>query len=201
MAPDFGVQRWRPASLQHQQDGRIHRLSGQTMGTHWSLRLANPDYLPTEPVQALLEQVFEDVIAQMSNWEADSLITRFNRSRPGQTHVVPAEFAHVLEAALHWLSGAALDPGMGALVSLGVRAAPEPAAAAFRAGTGRRGDRALAEDQRPRPSALECTNPAVAAERWSGAGFLRHCQGLCRGLGCAQAAGRRLGCGHVRNRR
>jgi thiamine biosynthesis lipoprotein len=96
------VQRWRPASLQHQQDGRIHRLSGQTMGTHWSLRLANPDYLPTEPVQALLEQVFEDVIAQMSNWEADSLITRFNRSRPGETHVVPAEFAHVLEAALHW---------------------------------------------------------------------------------------------------
>jgi thiamine biosynthesis lipoprotein len=35
-------------------------------------------------VQALLEQVFDDVIAQMSNWEADSLITRFNRSRPGQ---------------------------------------------------------------------------------------------------------------------
>jgi thiamine biosynthesis lipoprotein len=71
-------------------------------------------------VQALLEQVFEDVIAQMSNWEADSLITRFNRSRPGETHVVPAEFAHVLEAALHWarLSGAAMDPGMGALVSL-----------------------------------------------------------------------------------
>ncbi|WP_242609865.1 FAD:protein FMN transferase [Comamonas thiooxydans] len=119
-ALDFGVQRWRPASLQHQQDGRIHRLSGQTMGTHWSLRLLNPDYLPTEPVQALLEQVFEDVIAQMSNWEADSLITRFNRSSPGEMHVVPAEFAQVLEAALHWarLSGAAMDPGMGALVSL-----------------------------------------------------------------------------------
>ncbi|MEB5964432.1 MULTISPECIES: FAD:protein FMN transferase [Comamonas] len=119
-APDFGVQRWRPASLQHQQDGRIHRLSGQTMGTHWSLRLVNPDYRPMEPVQALLQQVFEDVIAQMSNWETDSLITRFNRSRPGEMHVMPAEFAQVLEAALHWarLSGAAMDPCMGALVSL-----------------------------------------------------------------------------------
>jgi thiamine biosynthesis lipoprotein len=119
-APDFGVQRWRPASLQHQQDGRIHRLSGQTMGTHWSLRLVNPDYLPMAPVQALLQQVFEDVVAQMSNWETDSLITRFNRSRPGEMHVMPAEFAHVLEAALHWarLSGAAMDPCMGALVSL-----------------------------------------------------------------------------------
>lgn len=119
-AVNFGVQRWRPASLQHQQDGRIHRLSGQTMGTHWSLRLANPDYLSMVPVQVLLQQVFDDVIAQMSNWEADSVISRFNRSEPGQALVLPAECAHVLEAALHWaeLSGAAMDPSMGGLVSL-----------------------------------------------------------------------------------
>ena len=119
-AVNFGVQRWKPASLQHQQDGRIHRLSGQTMGTHWSLRLANPDYLPMAPVQALLQQVFDDVIAQMSNWEADSVISRFNQSEPGQALALPAECAHVLEAALHWaeLSGAAMDPSMGALVSL-----------------------------------------------------------------------------------
>ena len=119
-AVNFGVQGWKPANLQHQQDGRIHSLSGQTMGTHWSLRLANPDYQPMEPVQALLQQVFDAVIAQMSNWEADSVISRFNRSKPGQSIVLPAEFAHVLEATLHWaeLSGAALDPSMGALVSL-----------------------------------------------------------------------------------
>lgn len=119
-AVNFGVQRFKPARLQHQQDGRIHRLSGQTMGTHWSLRLTNPDYRPVEPVQALLQQVFDEVIAQMSNWEADSVISRFNQSKPGQVQVLPAECAHVLEAALHWaeLSGAAMDPSMGALVSL-----------------------------------------------------------------------------------
>ena len=38
----------------------VDSLSGQTMGTHWSLRLVNPDYLPMAPVQALLQQVFED---------------------------------------------------------------------------------------------------------------------------------------------
>lgn len=119
-AVNFGVQRWQPASMQQQQDGRIHHLSGQTMGTHWSLRLVNPDYLPMEPVQATLQQVFDEVIAQMSNWEADSLITRFNRLKPGQTLDAPAEFAHVLEAALLWAtrSGGAMDPSMGALVSL-----------------------------------------------------------------------------------
>lgn len=119
-AVHFGVRGWEPASLLHRQDGRIHHLSGQTMGTHWSLRLANPDYLPMAPVQALLQQVFDAVIAQMSNWEADSVISRFNASEPGQSHLLPAEFAHVLEAALHWaeLSGAAMDPSMGALVSL-----------------------------------------------------------------------------------
>ncbi|QXZ10596.1 FAD:protein FMN transferase [Comamonas sp. Y33R10-2] len=117
---NFAVQRWQSANLQHQQDGRIHRLAGETMGSHWSLRLANPDYLPVEPVQALLKQVFDEVIAQMSNWEADSVISRFNQSKPGQVHLAPREFAHVLDAALHWakLSGAAMDPSMGALVSL-----------------------------------------------------------------------------------
>lgn len=119
-AVNFGVQRWHSVSMQHQQDGRIHQLSGQTMGTHWSLRLVNPDYLPMAPVQAMLQQVFDEVIAQMSNWEADSLITRFNQSKPGVILTLPSEFAHVLEAALHWaaLSGGAMDPSMGALVSL-----------------------------------------------------------------------------------
>ena len=117
---DFGQQRWKPATLQHQQDGRIHRLSGQTMGTNWSLRLVNADYQPMQPVQALVQQVLDEVIAQMSNWEADSAISRFNQSNPGQVQTLHAEFAHVLEAALHWakLSGAAMDPSMGALVSL-----------------------------------------------------------------------------------
>lgn len=106
--------------MQHQQDGRIHRLAGRTMGTTWSLRLVNVDYQPIEAVQALVQQVLDLVITQMSNWEADSLITRFNQSKPGQAQVLPAEFAHVLEAALHWArrSGSAMDPCMGALVSL-----------------------------------------------------------------------------------
>ena len=81
---------------------------------------AGSPFLADVRLQALLEQVFEDVIDQMSNWGEDSMITRFNRSSPGEMHVVPAEFAQVLEAALHWprRSGAARDPGRGALISV-----------------------------------------------------------------------------------
>ena len=128
---NFGIQPWKAASVQHRQDGRIHHLSGRTMGTAWSLRLANPDYRPLAAAQALVQQVLDDVIAQMSNWEPDSLITRFNQSPPGCAVTLPAQFAQVLDAALHWarLSGAALDPSLGALVSLwGFGPRPHPLA-------------------------------------------------------------------------
>ncbi|QIL83766.1 FAD:protein FMN transferase [Diaphorobacter sp. HDW4A] len=106
--------------MQHQQDSRVHKLSGQTMGTTWSLHLPNPEFLPLEPVQALIQSVLDEVIAQMSNWERDSVISRFNSAPAGSWHDLPAEFAQVLSVAMHWAerSGGALDPTMGALVSL-----------------------------------------------------------------------------------
>ena len=126
---DFSAQHWRAPSMQRQQDSRIHRLSGQTMGTSWSLNLPNPDFLELQPVRALVQSVLDEVIAQMSNWESDSAISRFNNAPAGSWHALPAEFAQVLGAALQWAerSGGALDPTMGALVSLwgfGPRAEP-----------------------------------------------------------------------------
>lgn len=119
-AANFSVGGWGRAAMQLQQDGRIHRLAGHTMGTGWSLRLPNPGYLPLQPVQALVQSVFDEVIAQMSNWEPDSLITRFNQAAAGSRFDLPPEFARVLQAALLWArkSGGAMDPTMGALVSL-----------------------------------------------------------------------------------
>lgn len=119
-AADFSAGGWRPAAMQLQQDSSIHRLAGHTMGTAWSLRLPNPGYLPLDGVQALVQAVLDEVIAQMSNWEPDSLITRYNRAAAGTYLDLPPEFTQVLQAALDWArkSGAALDPTMGGLVSL-----------------------------------------------------------------------------------
>ena len=126
---DFSAQHWRAPSMQRQQDSRIHRLGGQTMGTSWSLNLPNPDFLELQPVRALVQSVLDEVIAQMSNWESDSAISRFNHAPAGSRHELPAEFAQVLAAALQWAerSGGALDPTMGGLVALwgfGPRAEP-----------------------------------------------------------------------------
>ncbi|MDR2324227.1 MAG: FAD:protein FMN transferase [Acidovorax sp.] len=128
-AGDFSQPGWGRVQLQHAQDARSQRLAGSTMGTTWSLRLANPDFLPLEPVQAQLQQVLDEVIAQMSNWEADSFISRYNAAPAGSLHALPAQFARVLEAAMLWAqrSGGAMDPTMGGLVSLwgfGPRAEP-----------------------------------------------------------------------------
>jgi thiamine biosynthesis lipoprotein len=102
------------------QDGSLHSLQGATMGTTWSLRLANPGYAPLAPVQALVQHTLDAVIAQMSNWEADSCVSRFNAADAGSWQVLPPELAQVLDAALHWARACdgAYDPTVGALVSL-----------------------------------------------------------------------------------
>lgn len=117
---DYSTGGWGRAAMQRQQDSSLHRLTGQTMGTTWSLRLLNPDFLDLQAAQTCVQAVLDEVIALMSNWEPDSLISRFNAAPAGRRFDLPPPFVQVLQAALHWarLSGGAMDPTMGALVSL-----------------------------------------------------------------------------------
>jgi thiamine biosynthesis lipoprotein len=103
------------------------------MGTGWSLHAVSPPSGAAEGVQAALDLV----VAQMSQWEAASDLSRFNRGAAGVWHEVPPEFAHVVEAALQIAraSDGAFDPGLGHLTeawgfgSAGpVEAVPERAA-------------------------------------------------------------------------
>ncbi len=81
------------------------------MGTYWSLQAVAPPAGAAPGVQAVLDRV----VAQMSQWEADSDLSRFNRAAPGVWREVPAELAHVLEAALAIgrTSGGAFEPALG----------------------------------------------------------------------------------------
>jgi len=89
------------------------------MGTTWSLRFDNPRMLPLAEVRAAVEAALNRVIAQMSHWEPDSDISRFNRAQAGSRHALPAEFATVMRCAFEWAtaSGGAIDPTVGPLVS------------------------------------------------------------------------------------
>jgi thiamine biosynthesis lipoprotein len=96
----------------------VRTLGGRSMGTSWSASVVMaPDAAsPGDALQAQLDQV----VAQMSHWEADSDLGRFNRAPAGTWQTLPAEFAAVIAYALEVSrdSGGAYDPCAGALVNL-----------------------------------------------------------------------------------
>ncbi len=109
-APHVPVRAADPAVLQ--------TLAGEAMGTTWSVRLCNPQFTPLAPVRAAIEEALALVVRQMSNWEPESEVSRFNRAPAGSWHALSPEFFTVLQAALHWglASGGAFDVGVGQLV-------------------------------------------------------------------------------------
>src|SRR5690606_28829829 len=101
-----------PAAFTARDSGAvIETFAGETMGTRWSLQAVSPPVGVLQGVQSVLDRV----VAQMSQWEAASDLSRFNRAAPGAWRDVPAELAHVLEAALAIgrLSGGAFEPALG----------------------------------------------------------------------------------------
>lgn len=100
-------------------------FAGRTMGTGWSLHAVTPPADTAQGVQAALDRV----VTQMSQWEPDSDLSRFNRGAPGRWRQLPPGFVSVLKAALDVAaaSGGAFDPAMGALTELwGFGSAPAP---------------------------------------------------------------------------
>lgn len=95
-----------------------HQLGGDTMGTHWSVQLWAGASLPQAPLRRAIQAVLDDVIAQMSTWEPDALISRFNRLPPGGSLILPDSFALVIDTALRVArhSQGAFDPTVGAAV-------------------------------------------------------------------------------------
>jgi thiamine biosynthesis lipoprotein len=94
----------------------VRTLAGRSMGTGWSASvvLAPAAAAPLGALQALLD----NVVAQMSHWEAGTDLARFNQAPAGAWVRLPPEFFYVLRYALALArdSGGAYDPCAGALV-------------------------------------------------------------------------------------
>jgi thiamine biosynthesis lipoprotein len=87
------------------------------MGTGWSLAFAAAEKVTNAAVVAALEDVFALVIRQMSGWERESDLCRFNRAEAGWREL-PADFYQVLSRAIEIAeaTGGAYDPTLGAQV-------------------------------------------------------------------------------------
>lgn len=98
----------------------LHALHGETMGTTWSVRLVDSPRADLHGLHALVQAELDQVIAQMSTWETDSDISRFNRAAPGHAQDLPPAFYTVLRCALEIAeaSEGAFDPTIGPLVGL-----------------------------------------------------------------------------------
>lgn len=156
---------------------QLHDLRGLSMGTSWSVRLAAPASVDLLSLQRGLQQQLDEVVAQMSHWEADSDLGRYNRAPAGSRQVLPPAFFDVLSFALEVAraSGGAYNPCAGALVNLwgfgptgrydqaGFRA---PSAAQLAAASATIQAAALAPDRATRsicqPGAIELDLSAVA---------------------------------------
>lgn len=103
-------------------------LRGETMGTGWSVRFAAPAGCEPAAVEAAILARLDIIIAEMSHWRADSLISAYNRAEPGTWHPLPPDFARVVEAAIGVAaaSDGAFDPTIGRLVDL-AGFGPDPA--------------------------------------------------------------------------
>lgn len=127
-------------------------LGGQTMGTTWSVTLdADADELPA--LRAGVQARLDTVVAQMSTWEPDSDLSRFNGAAAGTHVALPAPLRAVMAAAVGVAAdtGGAFDPTVGPLVNLwgfgpGGKRTARPDPEALQATRGRVGWRRLRLD-------------------------------------------------------
>ncbi len=100
--------------------GVMIELGGPTMGVAWSAKALAPAGFDQAAAQAGVQALLGRLVAQMSPWEPQSDISRFNQAPTGAWLNMAPAFQHVLAGALHWAqaSDGAFDPTAGRLVDL-----------------------------------------------------------------------------------
>lgn len=96
------------------------RFRGETMGTYYSIAIDGADESQESEIRAKVDECLAEVNRQMSTWDPDSEISRFNQSDSTDWFSVSSEFAKVVEESLriHRLTEGAFDPTVSPLVDL-----------------------------------------------------------------------------------
>lgn len=99
----------------------MYQLHGDTMGTTWSVKLtALPIGSDIDSTRADIELLLASLNRQMSTYQPDSLISRYNHGAAGSWHLLPEDFWRVLQYSLSLaaLTEGAFDPTIGPLVNI-----------------------------------------------------------------------------------
>lgn len=94
-------------------------LEGETMGSYWRLHYQRPPHISSTHIRRRAELSFDLVIRQMSHWDAESELRRFNAAPAGERFQLSPEFRTVLRQALEIakLTDGVYDPTVGRLVA------------------------------------------------------------------------------------
>lgn len=109
------------AALATRDPGRpVVDLAGDALGTSWRVRFALPAGIDIEALRRAIGARLDRIAAEMSQWEPNSDLSRFNRSSAGSWTELPGDFATVLACALRLSSesGGAFDPTQGRAAAL-----------------------------------------------------------------------------------
>lgn len=96
------------------------KLTGQTMGTYYSIVIDGAEESAGSAVTAEVEACLADVNRQMSTWDPESEISQFNRLESTDWFAVSPQFAEVVQESLriHLLTNGAFDPTVAPLIDL-----------------------------------------------------------------------------------
>lgn len=116
----FGLQLWRGQQARTADPPELV-LSGPTMGTRYNIKVVGPglDAAKQAQLQADLDAALSAVLADMSTYDPQSSLSRFNQSRSVDPQAVPAPLLTVvaLSQAIHQASDGAFDVTVGPLVN------------------------------------------------------------------------------------
>lgn len=90
-------------------------MGGETMGTSWAATFFAAPSLDTDALKRRVEGMFSHVTAELSNWDAASVVSRFNRAPAGSQVSLSRTFSTVLATAIDIAgkSDGAFNPCLG----------------------------------------------------------------------------------------
>ncbi len=106
------------SAAQSGEDQAPIRIAGETMGTYYSVIVESPGSLSEADLKQKVESALAEFNRQMSTWDTESEISKFNQIQSEDWFPVSRDFALNVEESLriHKLSGGIFDPTLAPLI-------------------------------------------------------------------------------------